>query len=377
MRKMKNFKVLLVVLLSGLAAYSFGQESIYGITSVKEIPTTDSEKLDRPGSCWSNAGTALLEAEWIRTGKEKTDLSELDFVRNAYLLKSEIFLETDGEIRVDEKGIAYDVITLMEKYGMAPEEAFMKSPQNESNPKSGEMDAIIRGTLRTVQLKEEGQLTERWKNILNGALTRHLGDVKLEFTYRDVEYTPKSFAQKSGLEPSDYVMITSDTRNPLNESFVLEVKNNWNKSGFYNTGLMQMVDALDNAIAEGYAVLWYGNTGADYIFKEESVAIVPAVKMPETDESAEKLTEPVPEASVSPDSRQTQFETLLDQKHDYMLIYGKSEDKNGKGYYMAKYVCEGGNKGLHLSDEFVKLNTVYLMLNKNALSGDMRSELGL
>ena len=60
-----------------------------------------------------------------------------------------------------------------------------------------------------------------------------------------------------------------------------------------------------------------------------------------------------------------------------MLVTGISKDKKGTAYVVAKNVCETGDKTLNLSDSFVKLNTVYLIINKKALPDNIKASLGL
>ncbi len=377
MRRMKNLTALFLLFLMGISVVSQAQENIYGMETGKENPTTKPKDLKRPGSCWSNAGTAFLEAEWLRTGKKEVDIAELDFVRNAYLYKGDIYVKGDTALRVDEKGIPYDVITYTEAYGMAPEEAFMTSTGKPMDATSGEMDAILRGTLKMVQLKEGGNFTDRWKSTYDAALTRYIGDVKLEFNYEGVDYTPKSFAEKSGLKPADYVMITNDADQEMNKPFVLGVKNNWNKDEFYNVSLTDMTGALKNAVKNGYPVIWCGSIDNELVYAEENVAIVPAAGMPKQDESSEVAAEPVPETTVSATMRQEQFEAAYQGNLSYLLVNGMAKDTNGNEYFTAKYVCESGDKELNLSKEYVKLSTIYLMLNKNGLPADLKSKLGL
>ncbi|MFP4470580.1 MAG: hypothetical protein ACLFPE_07845 [Bacteroidales bacterium] len=371
---MKNLTALLMLFLLGTSVVQ-SQGSIYGFENTKENPTTKSEALKRPGSCWSNAGTALLEAEWLRTGKKELDIAELDFVRNAYLYKGDMYVKGDTGLRVDEKGIPFDVITYLETYGMAPEEAFMTTSDKPMDATSGEMDAILRGTLRMVQLKEGGNFTDRWKSTYNAALTRHIGDVKLEFTYDGVKYTPKTFAEKSGLKAADYVMLTSDSRGEMNRKMSLEVRNNWNKDEFHNVSLDNLTGALKNAVNNGYSVVWCGTLDNELIYAAESVALVPATQMP--GEGDTEMTEPAPETSVSETMRQEKFEATFAGKLSYLLVYGMSKDKTGNEYFKAKYVCESGDKHLNLSKEYVKLSTIYLMLNKNGMPDNLRGQLNL
>jgi hypothetical protein len=167
---MKNFAriILTAIVLSAFTLAGLSQETFYGLQTTKELKTTDTKDLHRPGSCWANAGTAFLEAEWLRLNNTEMDIAELAFIRNAYLLKAEAYLTSDGSTRVDEKGTAFDVVALMAEYGLAPSDAFYKSEEKPMDARSGEMDAILRGTLQMVMEKENGVFSDRWEKHLRG-----------------------------------------------------------------------------------------------------------------------------------------------------------------------------------------------------------------
>lgn len=371
---------LLIVALAGFALAAAGQEKYYDLKPVKQIKTTPSKDLQRIGSCWANAGTALLEAEWIKNGKPEIDLAEMTFITDAYRLKADAHLKSKGETRVDEKGIAQDVFTLMTSYGMAPEEMYMKSDYQPENASSGEMDAIIRATLHMVMTKEGGNFTENWKNTFDASLSRYLGETRISFPYNGNDYTPKSFAEASGLNAADYVTLTSDGKSNMDSKIVLTAKNNWSKTQAYNVSADNLVNSLKSAVNGGFTVIWYGAVPAEMIFAEEQVAIVPAGKIADltkVKEGEEKYFIPLPEKEVSASERQAAFEASAKAEQSYMLVYGISKDKNGGEFFIAKKACEGGDKILHLSPSFIKLNTAFLVLNKKGLPGDVKSKFGL
>jgi len=378
---MRKFsKIALLTLAFGCFSIFVQGQSYYDLKPAKQVKTSPTKDLQRYGSCWSNAGTALLEAEWMRAGKPEIDLSEMDFIRNAYLLKAEAYLKSNGDVRVDEKLLAYDVFTLMTTYGMVPEEMFMKSSEATQDYRSGEMDAILRGTLQMVMQQEGGNFTERWKGTYDAALSRYLGEPRYRFNFNNTEYDPKSFAQASGIVASDYVLLTSDTRSALDKKMELPARSNWNKTQAYNVAAENLQKTLQSAVNSGFTVVWYGNLDADMIYANELVAIVPAGKIADltkTAEGVEPTWEPLPEKVVASADRQTKFEASVGSELDYLIIFGISKDKNGTEYIMAKKVCEAGNQVLHLSPAFIKLNTGFLMLNKNGLPADMKSKLGI
>lgn len=371
---------LLIVALAGIALVTNGQEKYYDLKPVKQIKTTPTKDLQRVGSCWANAGTALLEAEWIKNGKPEIDLAEMTFITDAYRLKADAHLTSKGETRVDEKGIPQDVFTLMTNYGMAPEDMYMKSDYQPENASSGEMDAIIRATLHMVMTKEGGNFTENWKNTFDASLSRYLGETRISFPYNGKDYTPKSFAEASGLNAADYVTLTSDGKSSMDSKIVLTAKNNWSKTQAYNVSADNLLNSVKSAVNGGFTVIWYGTVPAEMIFAEEQVALVPAGKITDltkVKDGEENNFIPLPEKEVSVSDRQASFDAAAKAEQSYLLVYGISKDKNGAEYLMAKKVCEAGDKILNLSPSFVKLNTVFAVLNKKGLPANLKSKFGL
>jgi bleomycin hydrolase len=378
--KLSVLMFLLFFIMGGMQVVS-AQDLYYDLKVKSTVKTTPTKDLQRLNSCWSNAGAALIEAEMIRNGKGECDLAVLDFVHNAYLLKAEAHLASKGKVPVTEKCLSADVFKIMDKYGMVPQSAYMKPEKNPMDKTSGEMDAILRGTLRMSLTKDEGKFTDRWKNTYDAALSRYIGDAKMHFKYNGKDYTPMSFAQESGVNASDYILLTSDDRQDYYKPFVLEMKDNWDKDKFYNVEPSDLATILEGAVSNGFAVSWYGLLDNKMIYKAEAVAIVPAGDMPGVkaeNDTVEEVFEPVAEVNVSPEQRQKNFETLLMRSgYNFLTVYGISKDKKENTYIIGKDACKAGDDTINMSEQFVKLNTVYLLVNKNGLPKDIRKKLGL
>ena len=66
----------------------------------------------------------------------------------------------------------------------------------------------------------------------------YLGKVPEKFNYKGKEYTPKTYADATGINPDDYIfLLTSFTHHPFYSKFVLEVPDNWNWDQMYNVPL--------------------------------------------------------------------------------------------------------------------------------------------
>lgn len=383
MKRLKHFNLILIAAMAMISSVVWGQEKYYQLDNLKEINTTPTKEMKRIGTCWSNAGAAFLEAEWIRTGKKPVELSVLDFVHNLYMTKASVYLNSNDKLRIDPMGMAYDVTTLVNEYGMVPESAYMYPPEEmASREKQGEMDAILRGTLNMIKQKGES-FTERWQNMYNTSLLRYMGESKIEFSYNGSTFTPETFATASGLSMEDYIMLTADPSTEPNIKIKPGLKQNWAGYDFYNIPFESLGDAIKNNIDEGYTVIWYGHIENSQILTGEDMAIVPAGEMPGSEEAAEGEEneepeyKPLEEQSITADMRSEVYEDALNRDQDYLLIYGLKTDQDGNEYFSGKYVCKAGNKTLNLSVPFVELNTVYLMVNKNGLPNDIKGKFGL
>ncbi|HZK09181.1 MAG TPA: hypothetical protein VFC92_13440 [Bacteroidales bacterium] len=367
---MKRINFLTWCFIAAFGLTTFGataQKTDVELKSVKSVKTNNTKALKRQSSCWSNAGTSLLEAEWLRNGKPEVEISVIDFVHNAYLLKAQAYLDTDGKIKVNEMSPAIDVMKLAKVYGFVPETAYMYPQQDLMDPNTAEMDAILRGTLRMVQEKEKGEFTERWQNTYNTTLMRYIGESQISFDYNGTKHTPVSFAESSGLNFDDYIMVTSDMRSDKNAKCDLQMAQNWGDYKFYNVAFNDLSQTINNAIENNYSVLWYGNLDKDAMIGDQ-VAIV----------SEGDKEKPTAEKRIDADLRQKAFEkNIIAKGLDYLLIFGIAKDEEGKTYFQAKKACEAGDKVVNLSEAYVGLNTIYLTLNKNAVPAALRSTLGL
>ncbi len=362
-----------------LSAFTAGaQDKYYQLSGKDALKTSDSKALKKSGTCWSNAGTAFLEAEWLRLGKAPLDISVMHFVHTIYLKKADVFIDSDKTLHVDPVGTAFDVVMLSDEFGMIPEEAYMypEASRMGSKIQEGEMDAKLRGTLQMVQRNGEG-FSERWENIFNTTLLTYIGDSKLDFTYKGEKYSPQSFAAASGLSMADYILLSADPNAAKNKSVKLDLNENWAGYNAFNVPTAEMIEAVKASIQAGYTVLWYGALDNEFLFEDENMAIVPASgTMPgekaDNDGEVEEEFVPVPEASITDEMRTEALKENMQKEQDYLLIFGLASDQKGNEYFKAKKVCAEGNHVFNMSKAFVDLNTIYLMANKNGLPADLQ-----
>lgn len=84
--------------------------------------------------------------------------------------------------------------------------------------------------------------------------------------------------------------------------------------------------------------------------------------------------------SVTQERRQKRFDNWRMTYDHVMVIYGKAKDQKGKDFYMVKNSWGTNNKyngTWYMSRNFIADNTIYIFLNKNAISKKMMKQIKL
>lgn len=402
--KIKSFALLLglvVTFTSTLAqeqkADSIDEEEGYIFSMIKEVPSTSVKNQYRSSTCWSFSGVGLLESELLRMGKDTFDLSEMYVVRKVYEDKADKYIRFHGSVNFSGGGGFSDIIMVYDNYGLIPDEAYAGKVIGEENHIHSEMDAVLKAYVDAVMKNRNRKLTPIWLDGYNGVLDAYLGDLPETFTYNGTEYTAEGFADMLGLDPEDYVELTSYSHHQPYEEFILEIPDNWMHSTVYNLPLDEMIEVIDNALKNDYAVAWAADISDKGFSWKNGVAIVPEGELEDLTgtekEKWEKLTskekqkalysfdKPRKEKVVSPEMRQQAFDNYETTDDHGMLIVGLAEDQNNNKYYLVKnswgtedHIYDGY---LYASDPFVRYKTMSIMVNKYGIPKDIRKKLGL
>ncbi len=398
---MKRFalSIALACLFAGAAAAQGPQpqpdeKSGFKFTVVKENPITPVKNQSSSGTCWCFSSLGFMESELLRMGKGEYDLSEMYVVSKTYTDKADKYVRLDGFLNFGQGGGFDDYLYVIKKYGIVPEEVMKGLNYGEDLHRHGEMEAVLKGIIDAVKKNPNRKLSTAWKNAFQGALDAYLGPVPETFTYKDVSYTPASFANSLGFNPDDYVGITSYTHHPFYTQFALEIPDNWLWGTVYNVPMEEMMATIDNAILNGYTVLWASDVSEDG-FGRSGIAMYPTsnpdemtgsdqarwLQMSATERSnaLRNMNAPVAEIKeVTQQMRQDAYDNKQTTDDHGMLIYGIAKDQNGTKYYMVKnsWGDTGPYKGLwYVSEKFVQYKTMDIQVNKNSISKDLRKKL--
>jgi bleomycin hydrolase len=351
-----------------------------------KIPTTPVKDQYKTNTCWSFSGISLLESELIRMGKGEFNLSEMYIVRLNYERKAIRYIRMHGKTNFAPGGETNDVTDVIDRFGIVPEEVYTGLKVNAEHHVHSEMDRVLQKYLDALLSDPQKELSPVWKEGFNCILDSYLGEVPENFVFQDKTYTPFSFAEYLGIDPSNYIMLTSFTHQPYYEPIVLEIPDNWSWAESYNVPLDVLVEVVDSALVKGYSVAWAADISENGFSFKNGMAIAPkTLYAPESDKEnnrwlkktdAEResiifdLNNPVEELTVTPELRQQAFDNFSTTDDHGMHIVGLAEDKNGKTYYYIKNSWGEDNpyKGYQfVSKPYFQYKTISIMLNRSAL----------
>ena len=253
------------------------------------------------------------------------------------------------------------MLEVIRQHGICPEEA-MPAPGSLTGDSLANFKVFFPELERMISrsvVKDAKEPLPHWQDSVQAIIEKYVGRCPEAFVYEGKTYTPKSFAESLGIDPDDYVSLTSYTHHPFNKWCIIEAPYKWRLKPSYNIPIEQLMDALDKALEAGYTVAWGGDVSGD--FTRYGTAFLPD--------------------GVTP-TQELRQELWNDWRFTYdhvMLIYGKATDEQGKPYYMVKNTWGeyGPYKGIwYMSRDYMALNTTYLFLNRQALTKGLRKAVG-
>ncbi|MFH2096144.1 MAG: C1 family peptidase, partial [Bacteroidota bacterium] len=276
------------------------------------------------GTCWSFATISFVESEILRNGGSEYDLSEMFFVYYAYIQKSWDYVSYHGNNNLSEGGQAHDVMNIMKKYGLVPEDVYKGLNYGEEKHIHAEMVAMLKGMLDGLLKNENTRLSTAWKSSVECILSSYLGDVPSQFTAGGKKHTPESYLKETGINPDEYIELTSCNHVPFYEKFILKIPDNWSRDLYYNLPLDDFIAVVDHALENGYSVCWDGDVSENEFSFKNGVAIVPEKPWSEmnTGERLALYTEITPERKITQETRQKEFENFSTSDDHLMHIVG-------------------------------------------------------
>ena len=334
-----------------------------------EIHLTDSvqytEVKDQSNSptCWAFGTNSLFESDLIKKYNLRFNLSEMFIARHAYIDKAKQWLATKGKTYYAGGGQFRDVIRVIKNYGIVPEEAYTGRPNGEYLHNHAALDIAMKRLNNYFLLQGKTTLSTGDLQQMNDTLDRYLGKLPETFWYDMVPYTPKTFAAKFLNSADDYIELMSFADLPVYKKCLLNDKFNWAGDSLYNITLDDMQILVDSALANGWSIGWEGdvtNPGFNFL---NGFAMI--------DDTLHRYNE---ERLVNYKNEKTERDHML-----HLVAAGRDENnkkwyylKNSWGIWFSKY------KGfLYMDEPYFKMNTIILMVNKQALPVTLRQKLNL
>jgi bleomycin hydrolase len=373
----KIFPLFILILITTM---TYGQQSGYTFTMKKEMACTPVKNQNSTSTCWCFSGISMFESELLRMGKKEYDLSEMYIVRYTYEKKAKMYARMHGSSNFAGGGEYGDLITGALEVGLVPDAAYPGLNYGETKHNHNEMDGVLKGYMDA--LIKNPKLSTAWFPGINGILDAYLGKNPSTFTFDAKNFTPATFLKEIGINPGDYLCITSFSHHPFYKECVLELPDNWAAGLFHNIPLEDMMAVIDNSLQNGYTVAWASDMSDKGFSMKEGAAIVPEKNWNEmtSEEAAKAFSGPQTEKVITQELRQKEFDNYSTTDDHGMHIVGIATDQAGNTFYKVKnsWGITGKYDGfIYVSKAFVALRTTNIMVNRNAVPVAIAKKMGL
>jgi bleomycin hydrolase len=372
-------------------------EGGYAFTPVVDLKATSVKNQAATGTCWCFATTSFIESELLRMGKGEYDLSEMYVVRNNYIDRLKDNYLRRGKGNTGPGSLSHDWMRVFSEHGIVPDEVYKGLNYGSETHNHSELQDFINAVAAVpVERKKE---TPQYYEIVNSVLDAYLGKVPGSFIYKGTAYTPKTFASSLGINPDDYVEITSFTHFPFYSKGILEIPDNWSMSLFYNVPIDELIEIMDYSMNNGYTVNWDGDVSESGFSHASGYAIIPRTQVTarntitdrtrlerasgqsQSGPSATVVAEPAAEMNITQEIRQEGYENFSTTDDHLMHLTGIYKDQNGTKYYKTKNSW-GTDRNvfggyLNMSENYVRAKTLFIMVNRNGIPPAIRKKMGI
>jgi bleomycin hydrolase len=383
-KNMKKIRLMwAVVALCGTAAVAQEPGEPYQFRDEKVLTATPVKNQENTGTCWAFSTASFLESEVQRLGKGDVNLSEMFVVRHIYRQKCENYVRRQGTAQLSQGGLAHDLINAIRTQGIVPEDVY---PGRKDPLKPFDHTALEK-KLKTkcddlVALGKKGELPADWTKQIDALLDEEFGPLPGKFSVGGKPYVSTTYLQWLGLNPDDYVTITSFTHHPMYQAFVLEVPDNFSNGLVHNLPLDDLMRSLNYAIQQGYTACWDADVSNPGFAAKYGLAIVPKKEWADKNAAQREATFKYlePQKNVTAEYRQQLFDRQETMDDHLMHITGiRAEASTADIYYAVKNSWgEISNlRGyLNVSEQYMRLNTISFLMHKKSLPLDVQQRLG-
>ncbi|MCI6427619.1 MAG: C1 family peptidase [Rikenellaceae bacterium] len=359
-------------------------------TVVKQAPVTSVKNQYRSGTCWCYSALSFVESEIIRQKGMEVDLSEMFVVNHAYFDRAVKYIRLDGKLGFSAGSSFGDVFEVIKSYGIVPQDVYSGMNYGTELPVQSELDAVLEGFVKALATNPNRKLTTAWKPAFQGILDAYLGEIPLTFKSEDKVFNPLTYRDYLGINPDDYVNLTSFTHHPFYEPFIIEVCDNWRWGSAYNLPIDEFMEVMYNAVDNGYTIAW-GADVSEKGFTRNGLATVPDYEQKVTagsdqerwvgkSETGKEESAPAEEKVITQEMRQIAYDNKETTDDHGMHIYGLAKDQNGNNFFIVKnsWGKAGDYEGIwYASDAYVRYKTLNIVVHKDALPKSIKKKLGI
>jgi len=361
------------------------KDSEYKFTVVKNLENTAVQNQNQTSTCWSFSSLSFFESELIRMGKGTDyNLSEMFVVNKVYTLKADNYIRMHGKTNFGEGGGFPDAISVLKNYGMVPEEVYTGKKDATAPHNHKLLETTLKNILQPASLDETQKIDFSFlHNTVGAVCDEYLGKIPEKFDYKGKSYTPKTYAEATGLNPDDYVFLTSFSHHPYYAPFVLEIPDNWNWQTTYNLPLGDFQEVMSHAVNTGYTFAWGADVSEKGFMRADGLAIIPENYSGKMSDEEKKImsVKPQRQMMITQEIRQKAFDNYDTQDDHGMHVVGIVKDQNSTPYYIVKNSwgkdsnqCDGY---FYASESYVLYKTTSIMLHKKALPPAIAKKLGI
>ncbi len=359
---MKLISLLFAFTMVVTAVYAEGEKEEF--TIVKEVKHTPVISQGRTGTCWSFATTSFLESEIMRLGFPETNLSEMFFVYYNYQNKAFQYLLYHGKNNFGEGSVAHDVMKVVADEGVMLYDAF-PGIKKDGKYNHSELVKQLKDIADDLNKKKEGKADASNLKGYKPVLKNELGSLPAKMETENGKLTAPELRDKFDLNPGDYIELTSFSHHPFYKQCVVEIPDNWAHASYYNLPIDQLVEVMYYALENGYSIAWDGDTSEKTFTHKKGKADLPEKQ----------------QGKVTQELRQETFYDRTTTDDHLMHIVGLSKDSEGRNCFYTKnsWGPDSNDFGgyLHLTEDYVRLKTISIMVHKDAIPKKIKSKLGI
>ncbi len=374
---MKN---IITITLLFFVIFSFAQENKSAkYTTIYEIKATKVKDQGKSGTCWSFSTSSFIETEIFRKKSVLVDISEIYAVRNTYERKAMNYILRQGKAQFSQGSLAHDVINSIRENGLVLENVYSGGSTNQGIHNHSKVFAVLDSVVKSYVKNPKQKIS--WQETINHVLDTYFGKKPSLFIYNDKEYSPKSFQKEMGINPDDYITLTSYTHHPFYQKFILEIPDNFSNGVMYNLPLDEYMETIDYALSKGYSMVLDTDASEKTFSANEGKAFLPIEDVLLATGNKDITNQVQKEIIVTQENRQQEFYNYATTDDHLMHITGLLKDVYGNKFYKVKNSWGVENKGnggyMYISAAYIKMKSISVLLHKDGISKKIRDKLTL